>query len=337
MSDFLNSLVLGYPAWFFLLPLPLFVMRRAPPFQTKNTAIKVPFFTSVLCILAVSPNEGANELKPTRWQIRLLLLNWLMLITALAQPVLLGAVQSQQLFARDIMVVTDLSGSMAKTDFTDKNGTNISRLDAAKNVLAEFASQRQGDRLGLILFGDSAFIQTPFTTDQKVWLELLNQTDVGMAGQSTHLGDAIGLTLKAFKESNHKSTAEPKDKVAIILTDGNDTGSHVPPIEAAKMAKQRGITLHVIAMGDPATAGEDAMDMTVIERIAEESGGQAFQALDSEELSQAYQTINELELTEFESQQFQPKQSIHHLFVGIALIVSLCLISLSLWRQRRVR
>ncbi|MCV6022402.1 VWA domain-containing protein, partial [Escherichia coli] len=82
---------------------------------------------------------------------------------------------------RDVMVVVDLSGSMAEPDFTSRTGEKISRLDAAKEVLSEFVQSRKGDRLGLVLFGDAAFVQTPFTADQKVWLELLNQTDVAMA------------------------------------------------------------------------------------------------------------------------------------------------------------
>ncbi len=160
---------------------------------------------------------------------------------------------------RDVMVVVDLSGSMAEQDFTSQTGEKITRLDAAKEVLSDFAKTRKGDRLGLILFGDAAFVQTPFTPDQKVWLELLNQTDVAMAGQSTHLGDAIGLAIKVFEQSEQSRTdvEESKEKVAIVLTDGNDTGSFVEPIDAAKVAKAKDVRIHVIAMGDPQTVGEN--------------------------------------------------------------------------------
>ncbi|MFA0084623.1 VWA domain-containing protein [Vibrio sp. 10N.261.51.F12] len=336
MSDIWSNLTFGAPLWLWLLPTPLFVMRWAPPFQTKKTAIKVPFLSVLADVLPIRPTKGASQLKPTQSQRFLLLLNWIILVIAMTQPIILGATQQQTFFGRDIMVVTDLSGSMANTDFSDQNNKKISRLDAAKHVLTDFVTQRQGDRLGLILFGDAAFIQTPFTTDQTVWLELLNQTDVGMAGESTHLGDAIGLTIKAFTPDIDTSTSVTRDKVAIILTDGNDTGSDVSPVEAAKMAKIAGIKLHVIAIGNPDTIGDEAMDMDVIRDIAFESGGQAFQALDTTSLAQAYDVISELEPSKFESKPFRPKQSIHHFFIGLSLMISTLFIGLSVWSQRRV-
>lgn len=138
-------------------------------------------------------------------------------------------------------------------------------------MLTEFVQSRKGDRLGLVLFGDAAFVQTPFTADQKVWLELLNQTDVAMAGQSTHLGDAIGLAIKVFEQSDKSRGAleqdQNREKVAIVLTDGNDTGSFVEPIDAAKVAKAKGVRVHVIAMGDPETIGETALDMDTIHAL----------------------------------------------------------------------
>ncbi len=236
------------------------------------------------------------------------------------------------------MVVVDLSGSMAEPDFTSRTGEKISRLDAAKEVLTEFVQSRKGDRLGLVLFGDAAFVQTPFTADQKVWLELLNQTDVAMAGQSTHLGDAIGLAIKVFEQSDKSRGAleqeQNREKVAIVLTDGNDTGSFVEPIDAAKVAKAKGVRVHVIAMGDPETIGETALDMDTIHRIAKESGGEAFEALNRDELSAAYDEIGKLEPQLYESTTYRPKQSLHHYLMALVVIMHLLAFSVATLKRR---
>ncbi|WP_428811753.1 VWA domain-containing protein [Vibrio makurazakiensis] len=245
---------------------------------------------------------------------------------------------------------------MAEKDFTSLKGDQVSRLDAAKQVLADFVKTRKGDRLGLILFGDAAFVQTPFTADQDVWLELLEQTDVAMAGQSTHLGDAIGLAIKVFEQSQvnqlksqSKSSeisitedgetliAADREKVVIVLTDGNDTGSFVEPIDAAKVAQAKGVRIHVIAMGDPQTVGEVALDMDTIKRIAEESGGEAFEAMNRDELTAAYSAIGELEPQLYESTTYRPKQSVHHYLMAIVVVMYLAAFSLATLHRIRTR
>ena len=197
----MSSFEFEHPLWFIILPLPLVVYFLVPAYRTKQMAIKVPFFSQLVDAIGETPSEGASQLTPSWWQRATLIISWLLVVTAMAKPTVLGEPQVRESLGRDVMVVVDLSGSMAEQDFTSKTGEKISRLDAAKEVLSDFAKTRKGDRLGLILFGDAAFVQTPFTPDQKVWLELLNQTDVAMAGQSTHLGDAIGLAIKVFEQS----------------------------------------------------------------------------------------------------------------------------------------
>lgn len=323
----------SYPAWFVVLPLPLLIYWWAPAYRTKQMATKVPFFTLLVEAMGEAPSQGASQLKPTWWQRATLLLSWVLVVMALAKPTVLGEPQVRESIGRDVMVVVDLSGSMAETDFTSASGQKVSRLDAAKEVLEAFAQSRQGDRLGLILFGDAAFVQTPFTVDHDVWLELLSQTDVAMAGQSTHLGDAIGLAIKVFEQSDSNTqTGEEtraREKVAIVLTDGNDTGSFVEPIDAAKVAKAKGVRIHVIAMGDPQTVGETALDMEVIERIASESGGRAFEALDRAALSDAYQIISDIEPELFESLTYRPKQSIHHQLIAVVVVIYLLAFALA--------
>jgi Ca-activated chloride channel family protein len=332
-----------HPLWLVILPLPFLVYFAVPAYRTKQMAIKVPFFRDLVDAIGETPSEGASQLTPSWWQRVTLIVTWVLIVCALAKPTILGEPQTREQFGRDVMVVVDLSGSMAEEDFTSQKGEKISRLDATKEVLADFAKTREGDRLGLILFGDAAFVQTPFTADQSVWLELLNQTDVAMAGQSTHLGDAIGLAIKVFEQSHNQRNAstdqlsdQEREKVVIVLTDGNDTGSFVEPIDAAKVAKAKGVRIHVIAMGDPQTVGEVALDMTTIRRVAKESGGSAFEALNRDELQQAYAQIGELEPQLYESTTYRPKQTIHHYLMAVVVVMYLTAFSAATLRRRNL-
>ncbi|HCE3284636.1 vWA domain-containing protein [Vibrio parahaemolyticus] len=344
MNDLLASLTglsgfeFAHPMWFLILPLPLVVYYLVPAYRTKQMAIKVPFFSQLVEAIGETPSEGASQLTPSWWQRATLILSWLLVVCAMAKPTVLGEPQVRESLGRDVMVVVDLSGSMAEPDFTSRTGEKISRLDAAKEVLTEFVQSRKGDRLGLVLFGDAAFVQTPFTADQKVWLELLSQTDVAMAGQSTHLGDAIGLAIKVLEQSDKSRGAleqdQNREKVAIVLTDGNDTGSFVEPIDAAKVAKAKGVRVHVIAMGDPETIGETALDMDTIHRIAKESGGEAFEALNRDELSAAYDEIGKLEPQLYESTTYRPKQSLHHYLMALVVIMHLLAFSVATLKRR---
>ncbi|PKH04892.1 VWA domain-containing protein [Moritella sp. Urea-trap-13] len=341
----------SYPWLFLLLPLPWFIQRFSPAYKIKQSALQVPFFSQLVSLSGEQPNTGAVKLEPKMWQRIALSLVWLFLVIAMAKPMWLGEPQIRSQFGRDLMVVVDLSGSMDSRDFSVPGRDSISRLTAVKNVLTEFSQQRSGDRLGLILFGDAAYLQAPFTADHQAWLGLLNDSEVAMAGQSTHLGDALGLAIKVMtdesikapisKENSNasvdKSTAEKstadKQKVVIVLTDGNDTDSLVPPLEAAKIAASRGIKIHMIAIGDPRTFGEQALDMAVIDSVADITGGQAFQAISSVELNRVYAEISTLEPSQFSSFSYQPKVSVHYALIALAVSIYFILYSLVIWRS----
>ena len=321
-----------YPFYFLLLPLPFLVYKLVPAYRSKSSAIKVPFFSSMLEALGETPREGSSQLQRAWWQRGILLLTWILVITALAKPTVQGEMQTRERFGHDIMVLVDLSGSMAEQDFSARDGQKSTRLSAAKQVLGDFLKTREGDRLGLILFGDAAFVQTPFTADQQVWLTLLKQSEVAMAGQSTHLGDAIGLAIKVFEDNKQDNR---KEKIAIVLTDGNDTGSFVEPVDAAKVAAAKGVRIYMVAMGDPSTVGEQALDMETIQRVATESGGRAFAAINNEQLAQAYSEIGQLEPLIYESTHYRPKQSLHHLLIALLVILYLSAFSLAIFNRRR--
>lgn len=306
----------AYP-WLFALLLAPLLMRLLPPRREPRDAVRVPFFAALVDLSEQQPRRGAAVLRRDRLQKLLVLLTWLCLVLAVAKPEWVGQPIEQQRSGRDLMIAVDLSGSMATEDFSQPDGAAVDRLTAVKTVLETLAGERNSDRLGLIVFGNAAYLQVPFTDDHAVWQQLLEETEIGMAGQSTVFGDAIGLAIKLFSES-------PSDnQVLIVLTDGNDTGSVVPPVEAAKVAANAGIRIYTIAMGDPATVGEEALDIETLRRVSQISGGRYFQALAQTELADAYRVIGELEPELYETVSFSPRESLHHWPVGLAALLYL--------------
>ncbi len=291
-----------------LLPLPALVVWLVSPHREARTSLQLPFFDVLARFSDTPPGSGADIPSQSWWLAGWHLIAWCLLIIALSAPEKVGEPIERSKSARDLMVAVDLSASMQTRDFSlpTEADKKVDRLTAVKSVLREFAARRKHDRLGLIVFGDAAFLQTPFTEDHIAWQTLLDETAIGMAGQSTVFGDAIGLAIKLFERS------ESESRVLIVLTDGNDTGSKVPPIEAAKVARQKGLTIYTIAIGDPATIGEEAMDEAVLERVAELTAGQYYQALDRQQLLAAYQAITDLEPELFETLSFRPRQSLFH-------------------------
>jgi len=321
-------LELAQPWALVLLPLPL-LMRAVPPYKESRDSVRVPFFNKLLELSEQRPETGAMILNRDQAQYILVTLTWLCLVIAAAQPRWVGEPIEQQKSGRDLMIAVDLSGSMETRDFRLPDGSTVDRLQAVKYVLEKLAQQRASDRLGLIVFGNAAYLQTPFTDDHKVWTQLLQETEIGMAGQSTVFGDAIGLAIKLFRES------DSSHRVLIILTDGNDTGSTVPPVDAAKVAATDDIRIYTIAVGDPASVGEEALDIDTIARVSEVTGGQYFQALNGDELEQAYATIGALEPELYESISFRPRQSLHWVPIGLTMLLYTGYHSAGMWRGYR--
>jgi len=319
---------LAHPWALLLLPLPL-LMRLVPAYKESRDSVRVPFFDKLVELSEQRPDTGAMILRRDRAQRFLVGFMWLCLIIAATKPQWIGPPIEQQKSGRDLMIAVDLSGSMQTRDFTLPDGSTVDRLQAVKQVLEDLAKQHASDRLGLIVFGDAAYLQTPFTDDHRVWTQLLAETEIGMAGQSTVFGDAIGLAIKLFKENNSDN------RVLIVLTDGNDTGSTVPPVDAAKVAAANAIRIYTIAVGDPASAGEEALDMDTIKRVSQVTGGQDFQALDQQALRSAYQAIGELEPELYETISFRPRQSLHWAPLGLALLLYTLYHGLAIWRAGR--
>ena len=321
------------PWAFLLLPLPL-LMRRLAPYREAQSAVRVPFFERLLEASQARRERGAMIPDRRRSQRILVVLMWLALVVAVAKPQWVGDPVELQKAGRDLMIAVDLSGSMETQDFTNKNGDQVDRLVAVKSVLKRLADERPGDRLGLIVFGNQAFLQSPFTEDHKTWSTLLDETRIRMAGPSTALGDAVGLAIKLFRD------ADTENRVLLVLTDGNDTGSMVPPIDAARVAASEQIRIYPIAVGDPSAVGEEAIDKDTLSRMADVTGGQAFEALDREQLDDIFQLLDTLEPSVFESVTFRPQLDLHWLpltlivFIYITLRLILALAARSSWNSR---
>ena len=239
------------------------------------------------------------------------------MVVAITRPQWLGEPIVKELPMRDLLVAVDLSGSMEAQDFTDKNDNTVDRLTAVKQVLDAFFERRDGDRVGLILFGSAAFVQVPFTDDLDVVRELLDEAQIRMLGPRTMLGDAMGLAINLFERS------EVEERVLIVLTDGNDTGSLVPPERAAEIARDNGVTVYTVAIGDPAAAGEQALDEKTLKEIASITGGGYFHANDRQELEAIYTYLDEINPRQVETQSFRPLSELYHWPLAASMLLTL--------------
>ena len=316
-------LTISYPWVFLLLPLPLLILYLAPAYREPRLAVRVPFMDRLYVVTGRTGATGGALVRRTRMQKAQIAFAWLALLTALARPTWMEDPIVRELPMRDLLVALDLSGSMETRDFTDASGQLTDRLDAAKQVLDQFLSRRDGDRVGLVFFGSAAFVQAPFTEDLEVVRELLDEAQVRMLGPRTVLGDSIGVAIRLFENS------EVDERVMIVLTDGNDTGSLVPPVRAAEIARDNGVTVHTVAMGDPEAAGEQALDEETLRAVAETTGGGYFHAGDRVELERIYRALDQLNPRQVESLSYRPERELYFWPLGAAVLFSLSFFALA--------
>ncbi|SAK46088.1 von Willebrand factor type A domain protein [Caballeronia catudaia] len=306
-----------FPWMFLLLPLPALVWWLAPAYRTTASAVRMPFFREMAEAAGEKPAPGGVRLR-SNWLQRLLMpLLWILLLVAAARPVFVEAPVTRDMAARDLLLAIDLSQSMSERDFID-TATNerMDRLSAVKRVVADFIAKRKGDRIGLVVFGDAAYPQAPLTLDHDSVLMLLDAMRIGMAGPRTAIGDALGLAVKLMENT------PAQEKVLVLLTDGNDTASAIPPEQAARIAKRHGIVVHTIGIGDPGTQGEDKVDLDALARIAKITGGSAFHALGREQdLAAVYAAIDRLTPEKISHAIYRPRREFY--WVPLALAVSI--------------
>ena len=215
------------------------------------------------------------------------------------------------------MLAIDLSGSMDYRDFPGKDGAKVRRLTAVQRVVDQFIAARESDRIGLIVFGNRAYLQLPFTRDLETARALVGLMDVGMAGPQTALGDAIGLAIRSFESS------EVEQRLLILLTDGNDTASTMTPINAAEIARLNGVEIYTIGVGNPEASGEDRVDFGTLEAIAKRTGGQFFTAENASVLAEVYARIDAIAPGDVTTQSWRPRESLVHIPVAAALLLAL--------------
>ncbi len=297
---------LSYPWLLLLVLLPPLLRRVLPAYREPRQALSVPWFQRMADLLGQRPSKGAVVARGGWFELLFLWLLWAILVVAIARPQYLEPPISRVVPTRDLMLLVDLSGSMETNDFTNAKGETVDRLRAVKEVLDEFLTRREGDRVGLIVFGNAAFTQVPFTQDLEASRILLEETRVRMAGPRTAFGDAIGLGITLFEQS------EVEERVIIALTDGNDTGSRVPPAEAAKIANDNGITIHVVGVGDPEAVGEEKLDEAVLKGVASTTGGRYFHAADRDQLQEIYTELDRIDTREVETATYRPRIDLFH-------------------------
>lgn len=314
-------LTLAMPLVLLLLPLPILIWLLLPSSAIKiSAALRIPFFNRIATIMASAQNNF-NQYR----QFILLMLIWCLAIIAAAGPRWIGDPLSVPREGHNIMLVLDLSGSMELTDL-QINGRPVSRLTIVKKAAKQFVADRLGDRMGLILFGTRAYLQTPLTFDRQTVLMRIDDATVGLAGQTTSLGDALGLAVKHFQG------LPLPGRVVILLTDGASNSGVLTPDVAANLAKTDNIKVYTIGLGREANLnfglpfngypGAD-LDEGTLQNIANITGGQYFRATDLSSLHIIYATINKLERLTQEHPPIRPEHDYYPWPLGLAFLLLL--------------
>lgn len=315
----------AWPWIFALLPLPLLVLWRVKPVAQRETALRVPFYG----LLAGMAPGGRRHSGGSLLQKILLALVWCCCVAAAARPQWVGEPVQLPATGRDLLLAVDISGSMETPDMVVQN-RNLQRVDVVKYVVGDFVKRRQNDRLGLILFGSNAYLQAPLTFDRNTVQALLQEAQLGFAGQQTAIGDAIGLAVKRLRERPESS------RVLILLTDGANTAGEVDPRQAADLAKLAGVKIYTVGVGADEMIQQTIfgrrrvnpsadLDEPTLQYIAEQTGGAYFRARNPEELVQIYAELDRLEPIQQDDEVFRPVAALFHWFLAAALLASFLL------------
>jgi len=335
------SLTLAWPALLAALPLPLLVawlLPRAP--ASGGAALRLPFYAGLQSAM------GEGRVSGSRLRLMLAVFAWLLLVLAAARPQFVGEPLALPVSGRDLLLAVDISGSMETPDM--QLGRQVAdRLTAVKAVAGEFIERRQGDRLGLILFGEQAYLQTPLTFDRRTVRTLLNEAAIGLAGKSTAIGDAIGLAVKRLRDR------AVENRVLILLTDGANTAGSVDPLKAADLAAAEGLRIYTIGVGAEGRVvrsllgsrrvGNTELDEATLTAIAARTGGRYFRARDIAGLEDIYRLLDELEPAGGDEQTFRPVRELYAwplaaaLSISVVLALALAGLRLPVRRQREAR
>jgi Ca-activated chloride channel family protein len=322
-----------------LLPLPWLVRKLSPAASSSEPALRAPFYDDWR---ELSESQGGNTMRQGLLTGVILWLLWGLLLVAAARPIWIGEAIELPNNGRDLMLAVDISGSMRIEDM--QVGQHIiPRVEAVRQLGGSFIERRLGDRLGLILFGTNAYVQSPLSFDTATVKGFLTEAQIGFAGQETAIGDAIGLAVKRLRERPAES------RVLILLTDGQDTASNVKPIDAARLAAKLKIKIYTIGIGAdemtlPGMFGSSFgsrqvnpsadLDEEGLQEIAKLTGGQYFRARNPQELANIYGLLDTLEPVEQDTEMYRPRQSLSYLPLLVALALSFLLAVRQCWVSR---
>lgn len=323
-------------AWFWailVLPLPWVVAHlwRGAKKQTDNEALWVPFFTPFQ--ERIKGSAGAS----VRGLSLFFVLAWISFVLALMRPQGLGQAIATQNFYRNLMLVLDVSDSMAEQDFILHN-QRVSRLLMVKTLADAFLQKRAGDQVGLTLFADEAYIYVPLTPDVATARQMMNEVGFGIAGSNTAMGDALALALKDMKDVPASS------KVMILLSDGYANAGQMRPEDVLPVAKEMGVKIYTIGIGGAPvpmqsffglSVGQDmaGLDEALLQKIAADTGGQYFRAETADDLKRVYEKLDVLEPALDKDSVIYPVTELFFYPLGM----SLALFAFGFWYRRTRR
>ncbi|MBX7148253.1 VWA domain-containing protein [bacterium] len=266
----------------------------------------------------------------------LFIFSFILAVMALARPQITNQLTENFTQGIDIVLALDTSGSMKGLDF-ELDGNEATRLDVVKKVVADFVDKRPYDRLGMVVFGDYAYTQSPLTTDGATLKSYLSRIEIGIAGDGTAIGNAIATGVKRLKDQKTKS------KIIILLTDGKSNAGEITPDMASQIAHDLGIKIYTIGVGTmgPVPYYEDSLfgkrkayaemdyDEEALQNIAKATGGLSFHAKNTQELENIYTEIDKLEKTEIKIKQYQESKELYAycLIPALFLFVAALLLS----------
>lgn len=262
---------------------------------------------------------------------------WSLLIGALCRPQWLGEPVQIRSEAREMVLAVDLSGSMEIADMKI-NGDEVNRLDMVKHVVSDFVERRKGDKMGLILFADTAYVQAPITYDLASVKQLLEEAQLRLIGERTAIGDAVALAVKRFRDN------EESNKILILLTDGQNTAGFVSPEQAQQLASYYGVKIYAIGVGAEEVIVDSFfgqrkvnpsrdLDEAMLQGLAQATGGEYFRARSTEELEQIYRTLDQYEPVSGDEQLRRPQTELFYWPAGAAFILLTLAILLNYLRQ----
>ena len=324
---------LAWPWMLLALPLPFLVRYLMPAVVgTQDTGLKVPSFKS----FAVLKDRSEVE-QLLNWRFWLSMIAWVLLVLAAAKPERIGDELDVPVSGRNLMLAVDLSGSMDAKDF-ELGSRRVDRLTATKAVASDFIGRREGDRIGLILFGERAYLQVPLTLDRETVKILLLEAFIGLAGEKTAIGDAITLAVKRI----HDQGEDAQEQVLILLTDGANTAGEIDPLKAADLAQQIGLRIYTIGIGaeqmvvSSITGGmrrvnpSADLDETTLTQIATMTGGRYFRAKDTAGLQEIYRLLDEMEPVAEPEAGFRPVKSLYFWPLAGAFVLAVFLAAMNL-------